>query len=53
MNISDFRLAIADLKQAFQRQIGNWQSKIGNVLAGLTRFELAISASTVQRFGSN
>jgi len=23
------------------------------VLAGLTRFELAISASTVQRFGSN
>src|SRR4030095_5111492 len=26
------------------------QSKIGNVLAGLTRLELAISASTVQRF---
>jgi hypothetical protein len=30
--------------------IGNLQSKIKNDLAGLTRLELAISASTVQRF---
>jgi hypothetical protein len=55
--ILDFRFFLADWSPLSGKKIAlvsvsikNQKSKINNELAGLTRLELAISASTVQRF---